>query len=223
MPAGAGAQPAARDTPAATIALETGEQIWEAGCASCHGKDGKGQLDHLIGFEPPKSFPDFSDCSTSTPESDVQWRAVITHGGRARSFSPIRPAFEGILTGEQIDKVIDHVRGLCDEPAWPRGDLNLPRAMMTEKAFPENELLFSSFEKGSIVSAGVEVLAPTASRELLRWDVIPQVQIPVSRRLHVLANIGYQIPVSAGASTRASRLMFSILWDWVDGGPFHGY
>ena len=86
MPARAGAQPAARDTPAATIALETGEQIWEAGCASCHGKDGKGQLD-LIGFEPPKSFPDFSDCSTSTPESDVQWRAVITHGGRARSFS----------------------------------------------------------------------------------------------------------------------------------------
>ena len=145
MPARAGAQPAARDTPAATIALETGEQIWEAGCASCHGKDGKGQPDHLIGFEPPKSFPDFSDCSTSTPESDVQWRAVITHGGRARSFSPIMPAFEGILTGEQIDKVIDHVRSLCDEPAWPRGDLNLPRAMMTEKAFPENELVFSSW------------------------------------------------------------------------------
>src|SRR5215831_3688531 len=84
-----------------TLNLQTGKQIFEAGCVSCHGRDGKGQARSLTGFEPPASFPDFSDCPTSTPEPDVQWRAMITNGGSARAFSQIMPSFKDLLTQEQ--------------------------------------------------------------------------------------------------------------------------
>jgi len=50
----------------------------------------------------------------------------------------------GLLTPQQIVKVVDHLRSLCTENAWPRGDLNLPRAMVTEKAFPENETVVTA-------------------------------------------------------------------------------
>ena len=118
--------------------LETGKQIYQAGCISCHGANGKGQSQELAGFERPSTFPDFSDCPTATPEPDVQWRAIITNGGPARAFSQIMPAFKDLLTETQIDRVVEYLREFCAEDAWPRGDLNLPRPLVTEKAFPEN-------------------------------------------------------------------------------------
>ncbi len=133
-----------------TQKLETGKDIYYAGCASCHGPDGTGQADNLRGFEFPATFQDFSDCPTSTPEPDFQWRAVITNGGPARGFSPTMPSFGELLTQEQIGNVIGYLRALCTEPTWPRGNLNLPRPLVTEKAFPENETVVA----GSINAQG---------------------------------------------------------------------
>ena len=45
---------------------------------------------------------------------------------------------------EDIALAVGHVRTFCKEPAWPRGDLNLPRAFFTEKAFPENESVWAT-------------------------------------------------------------------------------
>jgi mono/diheme cytochrome c family protein len=359
----AAAQTAARQPPApTTLKLETGKQIYDAGCVSCHGPDGKGQSQSQAGFERPETFPDFTDCPTSTPEPDVQWRAIITNGGTARAFSQIMPSFGDLLTPEQIVKVVDHLRSLCTETAWPRGDLNLPRPMVTEKAFPENETvvtaafntrgtpgvtsaaiyerrigasamfeiivpfdftndgatwgsafgdlaigykqkLFHSLQKGSIFSVGGEVAAPTgnstlgtggestifegfaafgqllpgssflqvhtgfelpahpddvprayylrtaigktfsterglgrrwspmvefiADRDLVagavtNWDIVPQIQIPMSKRMHVLGSIGFRIPANNTAG-RQKQLMFYVLWDWVDGGLLQGW
>ena len=120
--------PAAPSGVASRLTLETGRQIYQAGCISCHGANGKGQSQELAGFERPSTFPDFSDCPTATPEPDVQWRAIITNGGPARAFSQIMPAFKDLLTETQIDKVVGYLREFCNEDAWPRGDLNLPRA-----------------------------------------------------------------------------------------------
>jgi hypothetical protein len=36
------------------------------------------------------------------------------------------------------------VRTFCASDAWPRGELNLPRALVTEKAFPEDEAVLTT-------------------------------------------------------------------------------
>ena len=60
-------------------------------------------------------------------------------GGPVRGFSEMMPAFRGALTEEQLGRVMEYVRTLCPDPNWPRGELNLPRALLTEKAYPEDE------------------------------------------------------------------------------------
>lgn len=123
------------------LKLETGKQIFEAGCAGCHGADGKGAPDTTVGFEKPETFPDFTKCDQTTPELDVDWRATITQGGHGRSFSPIMPSFSEMLTADQINKVIGYLRTFCKDSKWPRGEFNLPRPLVTEKAFPEDEFV----------------------------------------------------------------------------------
>ena len=344
------------------LKLDTGKEIFQAGCVSCHGPDGKGQSQNLAGFERPVTFPDFSDCPTATPEPNVQWRAVITNGGPARAFSEIMPSFKDQLSAEQIDKVVDYLRSLCTEKSWPQGDLNFPRAMVTEKAYPENETvitgafnvhgepgvgtsvvyerrigsramieaivpynfthsgggwssgvgdialgykraMFHSLKKGSIFSLGGELIAPTGNaaigtggestvfetyaaygqmfkhdtfvqlhsgvelpahpdkvprayyfrsavgktfatqgglgrrwspmvefvgdRDLVsgakvNWDVLPEIQIPLSKRLHILGNIAVRVPMNNTAN-RSTQLMFYVLWDYVDGGLTKGW
>jgi len=349
----------ARPTPDVKMTLGTGKQIYDSGCAACHGPLGRGQPQSLVGFERPSTFPDFSDCSTSTAEPDSQWRAIITNGGPARAFSPIMPSFKDQLTQDQIGKVIDYLRSLCTDKSWPRGNLNFPRPLITEKAFPEDEAvitsaidaheaatlaiwekrigssamveaivpyvvtdasgtsksgfgdvavgykqkLFDSLEKGSIFSLGGEVALPTgdvtrgtggkstvfemfaafgqrlpadgflqaqagvelptdpnaipralylrtaigksfvtdggfgrrwspmveviADRDLVsgastNWDVVPEIQIPISKRMHILGNVGYRIPLNNTAD-RPKQLLIYLLWDWADGGLTEGW
>jgi len=129
--------------------LSTGKEIFDAACAGCHGLDGKGQPQTTLGFEPPASFPDFTDCNGSTRESGQQWSSVIHDGGRARAFTEIMPSFgpakNPLLTDDEIWKVIGYVRTFCAEDAkWPRGDFNFPRPMFTDKAFPEDETVLTT-------------------------------------------------------------------------------
>lgn len=126
------------------LPLRTGREIFKAACSACHGPTATGMPQTTIGFEAPKTFPIFNRCDQTTPELNVSWKAVILEGGPARGFSPIMPSFREALTMEQIDAVIEYLRGLCTDKAWPRGELNLPRPLVTEKAFPENEAVFTT-------------------------------------------------------------------------------
>jgi mono/diheme cytochrome c family protein len=126
------------------LRLDSGEHIYKTACVACHGSDGKGTPKSIAGFEPPDSFPDFTRCDQTTAELDNDYRAVIIHGGRYRGFSQIMPSFKLALTPEQINKVIGYLRHFCREQGWPRGELNLPRAMVTEKAYPEDEEVVST-------------------------------------------------------------------------------
>jgi hypothetical protein len=54
------------------------------------------------------------------------------------------------------------------------------------------------------------------------WDIVPQIQIPLSKRLHILGSIGYRIPVNNTAD-RPRQLMFYLLWDYVDGKLTRGW
>ena len=138
----AGGEVRAQNAPA--MPLDTGKQIFDAACNGCHGPGGKGQPQTTLGFEPPDTFPDFTDCNGSSRERVADWRATIHEGGSPRGFSEIMPSFAEALTREQIGKVADYLRSLCSEPAWPRGELNLPRGFLTEKAFPEDEWVLST-------------------------------------------------------------------------------
>ena len=133
-----------QDSNTGKLSLRTGKEIFLAGCVGCHGPDGKGMPETTTGFEKPSTFPDFTACDQTTPEYDVDYKATIRDGGRGRGFSRIMPSFGGVLTPEQIDLVVGYLRSLCRDKTWPRGELNVPRAIATEKAYPEDEVVITS-------------------------------------------------------------------------------
>ncbi len=332
-------RPQAADAQPIDRAGLSGEQLYRTACAACHGNDGRGQPIAVRGFE--LEPPDFTDCHLTTPEADLDWSSVIHQGGPARAFDRMMPAFGDELSDAEIAKLIGHLRGFCAEPRWPHGDLNMPRALFTEKAFPENEavltttfgrgdapglsneflyehrvgrrgqyeifaqdadeiggaykhVLFDSHRRGSIFSGGGEVKfndsgavfeafgafsqalpyvadgflhahtgiemptekdAPNevfwrtaigksfmvrrwgrawspivellAAREMVsgaavEWDAVPQMQVSLSTRQHVLVNLGVRLPLTQQAERPASVSVY-LLWDWFDGGFFSGW
>ncbi|HET7216586.1 MAG TPA: c-type cytochrome [Vicinamibacterales bacterium] len=343
----------------ATVALTDGDQIFRAACAACHGDDGRGRAQSVVGFSTP--LPDFTVCSFTTPEPDADWLAIVHEGGPVRAFDRKMPAFGGALSEEQILAAIGYVRSLCHDRRWPRGELNLPRPLVTEKAFPENEavltttigtgestgvvnqflyeqrlgarsqfevavplaaqpgassgwnggigdisvaakhVLAHSLARGSILSVAGEVLFPTGSEqrglgggttvfepfvalgqilprdgflhvqtgveipanrdandeafwrvaigksymedrfgrawspmieltavheigagEGTQWDVVPQLQVTLSRRQHIMINGGVRVPVN-DRSARGLEVIAYFLWDWFDGGLLDGW
>lgn len=344
------------------LGAATPRQVYTAACASCHGDDGRGHPAAVTGLAMP--LPDFSDCNFATREPDSDWGAIGHEGGPARGFHRMMPAFGGALTVEEVQLALDHIRTFCPDKAWPRGEMNLPRPLVTEKAFPEDEAVWSStvvtegsgsvankliYEKrfharnqwevilpfsfrerttafddgswsggvgdialavkrvmmhstrtGSIFSASAEVILPTgdedegfgkgtaiaepflafgqllpgdafvqmqlgaelpfesgrddeafwrvavgrsfnpvrfgrtwspmleilANRELvsgadIEWDAVPQVQVTLSQRQHIRANVGVRFP--ADDRDNDPQFMFYLLWDWFDGGLTDGW
>ncbi len=315
----------------------------------------------MVGFETP--LPDFTDCGFASREPAADWAAIVHSGGPVRGFSEMMPAFGEALSNGEIQRVVAYLHDLCRDRAWPRGELNLPRPLVTEKAFPEDEAvltttvaaegpgsvtntllyerrlgarnqlelklplragrvenggwrggvgdmalgfkraLFHSLDSGSILSAGGEAALPTGNKaaglgkgyatfegfvafgqilpsegffhfqggmeaprdssraaketfwravagktfgqrqglgrawspmiEVLgareiqsgakaEWDLLPQVQVTLSARQHLLLSVGLRVPVTS-AGPRATQVMFYLLWDWFDGGLRDGW
>ena len=343
---------------------KNGKLIYNGGCIACHGSEGKGAPQSMTVFTRPETFPDFTRCDQTTPEANSAWKAVILHGGPSRGFSQIMPAFSDLLSNEQIDDVIAYMRQFCtkNQNQYPRGELNLPRALITEKAFPEDELvistamnatgaptyttdviheqtfagrdqievdvpinyadqnhnwtsgvgditlglkreMFSSLRTGSILSLQGGVLLPTGDKtrgfgagtttfepfaafdQLFKentffqfqagaditadtkktprsmfwrtavgqaiapdnglgrlfspmveflgtrdfqtgaradWDVLPQMQVTISRRQHIRADVGVRAPFT-DTKGRSPQVVFYVLWDWADGKFWEGW
>lgn len=341
----------------------TGEQIYDAACAACHGEDGTGVPPSLFGFDLPlpngHDLPDFTDCSFNSVEPLADWMAVAHRGGPVRALDRRMPAFGDALTDDQMERAIKHLWTFCTDPSWPRGDLNLPRPFFTEKAFPENETvwttgvtatgtkavanelvyehrvgsrgqyevkipfggqqaepggswnrglgdveiaykhaLYASYERGSIFAAGAAVVLPTGKEDLglgngftiyepfamwgqivggsgfvqvftgyefvsdsdlgqdegfvrtalgytfaqdrgfgrawtpmfevlaakpdggdVEWDVVPQLQVSLSKLQHVLLNVGVRVPLTERGERKPEFLTY-VLWDWFDGSFF---
>lgn len=336
-----------------------GQQLYQSACAGCHGPDGTGLSRLQLGFDTP--MPDFTDCSFATREPDADWFAVVHEGGPVRAFDRMMPAFGEALTEAEIQATLAYVRGFCTDASWPRGELNFPRAMFTEKAYPEDEAVWTTgvavqgpgevsnelvYEKrfgarnqielvvpfavreqagdwrgglgdvavgfkravlhslasGTIFSVAGEVILPTGNRgqgfgtgvtriepflalgqalpsdgflqlqaggefptrrdradaeafwrlvigksvtagrfgrtwspmiELLgardlthgasvQWDVVPQFQVTLNRRQHVMANVAARVPLTE-TTTRHARILVYLLLDWFDGGLFEGW
>jgi mono/diheme cytochrome c family protein len=333
----------------------SGADLYAAACVTCHGVDGRGASESRVGFDTP--LPDFTDCSFATREPDADWLAISHDGGPVRAFSRRMPAFGQALSEAELARVLGHIRQFCSEPAWPPGELNFPRPLVTEKAYPEdeavlttrasdgavvNELLYErrfgarsqveivvpievraddggawqrglgdvglavkhalihSRRTGTILSPALEVVLPTGKEtqglgrgfsvvepfvafgqmlpsegflqaqggfeipladdaedevfwrvavgktftrgrfgrswspivELIgatglgggtpAWDVMPQTQVTLSRRQHVMINAGVRIPVNR-RDDRGAEFVAYFLWDWFDGGLFEGW
>ncbi|MBE7452085.1 MAG: cytochrome c [Kofleriaceae bacterium] len=122
---------------AATATARSGRELYEAACAACHGSDGRGGAAAASSL--PLQPPDLTDCSFASREPDNDWIAVAHGGGPARGFDRQMPSFAELLTVDELRRIVTHVRTFCVEDGWPRGELNLPRAQVTSKAFPEDE------------------------------------------------------------------------------------
>lgn len=120
----------------------TGAELFKDACAACHGLDGKGKDASVLGFDVPT--PDFTDCQFAPREPNADWITVAHEGGPVRGFSLHMPAFGGALSEADLYSVIAHVKGFCPAPEWPRGELNLPKALFTEKAFLEDEWVMTT-------------------------------------------------------------------------------
>ncbi len=120
----------------------SGQQLYKTACAACHGSDGRGAAQAMTGLETP--LPDFTDCRFASREPSADWMAVVHQGGPARGFSEMMPAFGEALGQEEIEKVVAYVHSFCRDRSWPRGELNLPRPLVTEKAFPEDEAVLTT-------------------------------------------------------------------------------
>ncbi|MGD8329079.1 MAG: c-type cytochrome [Acidobacteriota bacterium] len=121
--------------------LTTPEGVYSAGCQYCHAADGRGVDLSTVAFDTP--LPDFSDCAFATREPDADWFAITHQGGPVRAFNQSMPAFYEGFTDEQIEMAVQHLRTFCTDDRWPRGELNLPRPLYTEKAYPEDEAVYT--------------------------------------------------------------------------------
>lgn len=128
-------------TEGVTRPLDTPLAVYSAACASCHGDDGRGRSRERVGFE--VELPDFTECTFATREPDSDWFAVTHQGGPVRGFDHRMPAFGEALSEDQIVMAVEHVRTFCADDAWPSGNLNQARPMFTEKAFVEDEFVFT--------------------------------------------------------------------------------
>ena len=164
-------------------AITDGRQLYDLGCASCHGADGAGQTEDRVAFEDP--LPDFGDCSFASREPDADWVTVAHEGGPVRGFSEVMPAFGEAFSEEQLQAIIEYTRTFCTDGRWPRGELNLPRPIFTEKAYPEDEavwtILVAADGPGSVINefvyenrfgprSQIEIKLPFGTQELVGAD-----------------------------------------------------
>lgn len=114
-----------------------GASAYRQACAACHGADGRGEDRALVMFR--EELPDFTDCSFASREPVADWVAVAHEGGPLRGFSRMMPAFGAAMGEQDIERIVQYIKSLCRDSSWPGGELNLPRPLFTEKAYPEDE------------------------------------------------------------------------------------
>jgi hypothetical protein len=53
--------------------------------------------------------------------------------------------------------------------------------------------------------------------ESSEWDIVPQVQVTLSKLQHVMLAAGVRVPITQ-RDERKPQALFYLLWDWFDGG-----
>jgi hypothetical protein len=131
-----------------------GRALYLDACANCHGADGTGARAAVVGLPVPP--PDFTESGFASREPAADWAGVATLGGPVRGFDRLMPAFGDALTREEIDLILEYMETLYEDKSWPRGEFNLPLALVTGKAYPEDEYVLRTTvdtdETGSVMN-----------------------------------------------------------------------
>ena len=53
-------------------------------------------------------------------------------------------------------------------------------------------------------------------------DLVPQVQVALNTRQHILLNVGVRVP-AVNRTGRSTEVVAYVLWDWFDGGFLDGW
>jgi len=125
--------------------LVLGERLFAQACASCHGPGGRpdpaSPVLAALGAEPA----DLTDPLFNSREPAVDWELVVRHGGRALGLSEQMPAWNSSFTDEEIAALVAYIKTLAPgSERYPPGELNLMLPIRTQKAFPEDEIVWKS-------------------------------------------------------------------------------
>jgi mono/diheme cytochrome c family protein len=150
--------------------LARGRELYEQGCQSCHGGDGRGNPQWESAVRPIE----FTDCGTTSEATEV-WTTVVKKGGPSRGLDSAMPAFEGAYTDDEIGAIVAFIRSFCPQAErYPPGDLNFRRLLRTGKAFPEQELVLRASHRPEDATRETELeilyenrLGPTFQYELV--------------------------------------------------------
>jgi mono/diheme cytochrome c family protein len=130
--------------------LALGQRLFAQACASCHGASGRSDptspVVDALGVEPA----DLSDPLFNSREPALDWELVVRHGGRALGLSAKMPAWGTSFTDAEIAALVGYIKTLAPgSERYPPGELNLMLPIRTQKAFPEDEIVWKSrYESG---------------------------------------------------------------------------
>lgn len=88
-------------------AVTQGQQLFASNCAGCHGNEGAG--DGAAGASLDPKPANLQNTAKETDPAYQHW--VITKGGAAAGLSPSMPAYEGILTDEDVWRIVTYLEG----------------------------------------------------------------------------------------------------------------
>lgn len=128
-----------------TTDLEVGRRLFESTCAACHGVKGRPDPQNPVvqALDPPPA--DLGDPLFNSREPALDWQRVVKHGGYALGLSKQMPAWGSTFTEAEIVALVDYVKTLAPgSERYPPGELNLMLAIRTQKAFPEDEVVWKS-------------------------------------------------------------------------------
>jgi len=125
--------------------VEQGRRLFETSCASCHGAGGRPDPDGPIVKALDPTPADLADPLFNSREPALDWELVVKHGGRSLGLSPQMPGWGGAFTDEEIGAIVAYVKTLAPgSERYPPGELNLMLPIRTQKAFPEDEIVWKS-------------------------------------------------------------------------------
>jgi mono/diheme cytochrome c family protein len=146
---------------------------------------------------------------------------IVPSGNRSRGFGSGTTTFETFAAYGQLFPTNTWVQFQAGADL-PRHTEIAPQTVFWRTAFGQS--IAADHGLGRLWSPMVEFVA---DRELMtrarsNWDVVPEMQVTISRRQHIRGNIGFRKPFT-NVRGRQSQVVFYVLWDRADGKLTEGW